>query len=283
MVQKLIDAGDLDGLKALSQQMIDNCWYKIEFGRHNKCGVHGACPLELLHWFELGKYKYAREMFFAQTGQNSALGDKINAIAKTVGFCYQRQSERDLPRTMFSKGIKRGKLQAHEMTGLILVLVTVLRTTMGRNTLLQESKGKQKEYFGSEENIRDWLMLLETYLQWEAWLNLPELSVFDVRRSDTKVREILAMEKLIGQRGTGMKFKTFNFHAAIHVATDILDFGVPRHVNTSSNEMHHKPAKTAALRTQKRQKKFDLQCSTQLHNLHVISLAMEEMDCDNTP
>jgi len=259
MIQKLVTDRDADGLKALSQQMIDNCWYKIEFGKHNKCGVHGACPLETLHWFELGKYKYAREMFFSQTGFSSALGDKINAIAKTVGFCYQRQSVRDLPRTMFSKGIKKGKLQAHEMTGLILVLLTVIRTTKGRNTLLLESKGKQTQYFGSEEKIRDWLMLLETYLQWEAWLNLPEISVFEVERSDNKVRKILALEKQIGQRDTGMKFKTFNFHAATHVANDIMDYGVPQHVNTSSNEMHHKPSKTAALRTQKRPKDFDLQ------------------------
>ena len=107
----------------------------------------------------------------------------INGLAKSMGHFFKRQSDRDLPRTMFSKGTKKGKLQAHEMRGVvILVLLAVLRTTQGRETLLTESRGKQKDFLGDEEKIRNWTMLLETYLQWEAWLCLPELSVFEVVR-----------------------------------------------------------------------------------------------------
>ena len=283
MIKPLIKEEDSEGLRALSQQLIQNCWYHVLFGCHNKCGIHGACPLEILHWFQLGKYKYSRACFFSQTGKDSIVGNLINALAITMGFFFKRQSDRDLPRTMFSKGIKKGKLQAHEMQGLVLVLLACIHTARGREILLTESRGKQKEYFGDEEKIANWTRLLETYLQWEAWLNLPTLSVFDITRSRTKVREILAMEKRTCQRDTGMEFRTFNFHAAIHVADDMLDFGVPGNVNTSSNEMHHKPSKSAALRTQKRQKCFDFQCATQLHYIDVVDLGMQEVLHDKKP
>ena len=278
MIQELVDNNDEDGLKDISQQTIQNCWYKIRFASHNKLGIHGACPLEVLHWFQLGKYKYLRGMFMGQTGKDSILTKKMNALVKSMGYLFKRQSDRDKPRTDFSKkGIKKGKLMAHEMTGLILVLIAAIRTTKGRTMLLDESRGQQKQHFGHIRDVKNWIMLLERMLQFEAWLNLPKLSVFEVKRAEVKVRELLAFEKKIGKRADGMKFKTFNFHASVHVPDDILQFGVPNNVNTKSNEMHHKGHKTAALRTQRRAKTFDQQCAKQVHHMTIISLGMEEI------
>jgi len=42
---------------------VDDSWYEIRFGLHNYLNVHGATPAEMLHWLQLGKYKYPREMF----------------------------------------------------------------------------------------------------------------------------------------------------------------------------------------------------------------------------
>jgi len=278
MIISLLEAGDAEGLQGLSQQNIDNAWYKLGFGLHNDFGVHGACPIEMLHYLQIGKYKYARGMFFEQTGKDSILSTKINALAKAMGFLFKRQSDRELPRTMFAKGIKKGKLMAHEMSGLILVLVAVLRSTKGRHTLLHESRGNQKQYFGQPEFIRDWIMFLETLLQWESWMKQPELQVFDVKRFETKVREIMEMEKKIGRRQSGMQFRTFNFHASLHLSDDMLNFGVPSVVNTMSNESHHKPDKIAAMRTQRVAKVFDLQCAKQIHNMRIVDYGVQEIE-----
>ena len=118
MIEPLITANDKEGLKNMSQQLINNAWDVVRFGLHNDYGVHGACPLELLHWLLLGQYKYLRGMFYYQTGKESKLSDKVNAIAQHMGYLFSRQSDQDKPRTKFSKGIKKGKLQGHEMTGL---------------------------------------------------------------------------------------------------------------------------------------------------------------------
>ena len=279
MIQRLVDCRDVEGLKALSQQLLYNAWYNVQFGIHNKLGIHGACPLEVLHWLLSGKLKYSREMFVTQTGSDTNLAKLFNNLAKSIGILFQRQSNRSLPRTNFSWGIQKGKLTAQEMTGLILVLLATIRTRAGTNCLLTNCRGNQKKFFGKVEYIQDWVLLLETQLQWNAWLSLPEISVYDIRRSKTKVREILKMEKRIGKREKGMAFRTMNFHGALHIADDMLNFGVPNNVNTRCNEEHHKQSKTAAKRTQKRAGTFDFQCATQLHNMNVIDVATQEIAC----
>ena len=277
MIQALIDERDAMGLKALSQQAIVNCWYKIRFALHNDYGIHGACPLEILHWLLIGQYKYARGMFFGQTGPESKLTVKINAIASQMGYLFGRQSDRDLPRTKFSKGIKKGKLMGHEMTGLMLVLAATLRPTKGRNNLLNESRGTQKLYFATKGHILDWLMFIETLLQMEAWLTQRQLPKASVERFGIKIKELMNMAKQIGKRTEKMGFKTFNFHAGVHLAEDIINFGVPIHVNTSANESHHKGDKRCARRTQRRPQKFDMQCAVRIQDMAVIELAMEDL------
>jgi hypothetical protein len=89
MLKKLIEDGDICKLKEISQQFIDNCWYPHRFGFHRpELGVHGACLLELLHWLQLGKYKYIRNCFFEQIGPTSQLARDINALAKAMGYYY---------------------------------------------------------------------------------------------------------------------------------------------------------------------------------------------------
>ena len=277
MIQRLVDDRDADGLQALSQHAIANAWYKILFGKHNKMGIHGACLAEVLHWIQLGQFKYIREMFFDQTGNNTNLSRGINVISQTVGILLKRQSDRELPRTKFSKGAKTGKLMAHEMTGMMLVMAVVLRSSAGRYELLTQNSGNNTQYFGTTKLIKRWLTLFERFLQWEAWLNLHEIPVYEVQRFRTKVRELMEMQKKVGQRTKGMKFKTFNFHVCLHIGGDILDYGVPNHINTRSNEMHHKDSKSAALKTQRRPELFDKQCADKLHEMAVMELGKLEI------
>ena len=48
-IQKLVGEGDIEGLKAMSQQCNDTVWCKVVFHKANKQGVHGACPSEMIH------------------------------------------------------------------------------------------------------------------------------------------------------------------------------------------------------------------------------------------
>ena len=277
-MQRLVATKDRDGLKALSQQFIWNPLYEHQFGLHNKLGIHGATPMEMLHHILLGLFKHARTNFFSQTGPESRLSKELNAVASHIGLLFSRQSDRQVPRTSCTKGVQKGMLMGHEMSGLMLVLVATLRCTKGRNLILQEARGKQKEFLPDEYFIRDWIMCIEMLLQFSEWMKSPELQVDHVERAKLKVKELLNLSKVVGKRSEGMGNKTMNFHGTIHVPDWILWFGVPSCLDTMPNEQHHKRDKRTSKRTNKQKGTFNSSVATKIVQRNSIDMAKEETD-----
>ena len=271
-INALISQNNVYALQQLSQHAINNCMYALRFGAHNRQGVHGACPMEMLHALLLGLFRYTRDCFFHQIGETSQTADRINAYSKQYGELLSRQSDRDMPVTRFANGIKRGKLMAQEYPGILLCMAAVLRSTGGRAMLR-----RKKEHFGNEDALRDWSQLVETLLQWERWLKSASMEKQHVKESKQKHRYILYLMKKVAKRSVGMQLKLIKFHGVVHMAEDILNFGVPLEVDTGSNESGHKPTKTAARLTQKNEETFDLQTAIRLEELHLLDLAMLEL------
>ena len=48
-IRQMVANNDEDGLRNISQQNIQNACYKLRFGAHDLRGIHGACPVEMLH------------------------------------------------------------------------------------------------------------------------------------------------------------------------------------------------------------------------------------------
>ncbi len=276
MLTPLIRKKDLEALKNLSQHRIFNVFYDLPFGLHNNLGIHGACAMEVLHWLQLGLEKYGKGSFFEQTGEGTKTARSVNSIAAQMGYLFKRQSDRDLPRTKFTKGLQKGKLMAHKMTGVILVLLAVLTSTAGREAIMA-CRSPQEVNFPDEQAINDWISLLELLLQFEEWLKQPSMRVDTVMRLRTKVREFMTIFKSVANRQTGMGLRTNCFHATKHVPEDILFFGPPHCVNTNCNESHHKPDKKSAKRTQKRPESFDIQCSQRVEDRRLVEMGMEEL------
>jgi hypothetical protein len=89
-------------------------------------------------------------------------------------------------------------------------------------------------------------------LQWEMWLKQDELSMEHVKRAREKHRYLMYLIKKVGNCTQGMGLKITKFHCIMHMADDILNFGVPMEFDTGSNESGHKYEKTAAKLTQKK-------------------------------
>ena len=87
-IARLVHRNDADALQQLSQQNIQNAMYKIRFGSHNKQGIHGACPHEILHGIHLGLFKYTRDCFFEQIGKDSKTADRINTLSALYGSIF---------------------------------------------------------------------------------------------------------------------------------------------------------------------------------------------------
>ena len=83
--------------------------------------------------------------------------------------------------------------------------------------------------------------------------------------------------KKVGNRKKGMGLKLMKFHGIMHMARDILNFGVPMEFDTGANESGHKDTKKAALLTQKNQETFTKQTADRLDEMDMLSHAEEEL------
>ena len=206
-------------------------------------------------------------------GEYSNLATAINSLAELYSTEFGRQSDRTMPATSFSKGIKVGKLMATEYRGVLLIMLAILRSTSGRVLIV----GKKKN-FKTAEIIDDWILLVELMLQWEAYLNEKEMSKEHVIKLEKKHRYLMYIMKKVAKRTEGMGLNIMKFHAIIHAVGDIKLNGVPTEYDTAANESHHKPAKHAAKLTQMAANTFQFQTATRLVEFILVSLAMAEIE-----
>ena len=277
MIRKLVEkntASSAEKLRLLSQQNIKNAFHDILFALHNGQGVHGACPMEMLHHILLGIFKYLRDCFLLQVGLTSAIAEEINALAKILGKIFARQSDRELPKTNFSKGIFEGKLMGKEFSGVLLLIAAILQTAEGRKLLKSVRGGR----FSGEGKIDNWILLVETCIEWEAFLKLDRMEAKHVTRLKKKHQFIMFLLKKICKRTKGMGLKIMKFHGILHLIEDIIAYGVPTNVDTGSVESHHKKTKVAAKMTQRNITVFEEQTARRLVEFQLIELGMAELN-----
>ena len=278
-IKRLINRIDKDGLKEISQHYLLNAFHNVPFHRANTRGIHGACPVDMLHTVLLGIFKYVRDVFFQYVGATSIPAKQINGLSKEYAKCFSRQSDRSMPPMRFSKGIQEGKLMGKEYRGVILLLLVIVRSKAGGSIIKRSRKGK----FRSKEAVSDWALLLEMWLLLEAYLNVPEMEVKDLRLLEKGIRYIMYLTRMVAQREQGVGYKILKFHGLLHIVDNVILYGVPLECDTSANESHHKPTKQAANLTQKRHSTFNIQTSTRLVDFEIIDFARWEMDGGRVP
>ena len=272
-IDRLVRNKDQEGLRQLSQQPIDNAFYKLQFGTHNGQGIHGACPMDMLHAVLLGLFKYVREVFFYQVGETSEHAEKFDAICMAYGDLLSRQSDRDMPNTRFPNGIRRSKMNGKRFTGVLVCLLAAICSEQGQQVLRKSNKK-----WRVPGKIEDWIMMLETLLQWEAWLKSERMETFDVLRAKKKHRYVMFLVRKVAKRTKGNGLKIPKFHGILHMADEILNFGVPLEFDTGDNESHHIPAKVAARLTQKIKENFESSTCKRLIEKEVLDLAQMELE-----
>jgi hypothetical protein len=273
-ISALVEAKELDKLRAMSQHAFQNAFYACRFGLHNDTGIHGACPMDMLHTIYLGIFMRLRDGFFQQIGPTSETAQDIDALAKEYGALLGRQSERNMPKSKFSKGIMGGKLMAKEFEGVLLLIAVILRSEKGRRLLRSAKSGN----FAHDYQLDDWTMLVETLLGWVQWLKGDNMLRKHVKASEWKHRYLMYLYKKVIKRTKGMGMKFPKFHLIAHLTRDIFNHGIPRWLDTGSNESGHKVVKTAAQLTQKCLDTFDSQTLERLLETHLLALALEEME-----
>ena len=125
--------------------------------------------------------------------------------------------------------------------------------------------------------IDEWIMLLETLLEWQSWLNSAKMMKSDVQRAKQKHRYIMCLVRKVASRKTGMGLKLMKFHGILHMAEAILNFGVPLEYDTGCNESHHIDTKKASQLTQKDLAKVEEQTAERMLEMEILALAQAEI------
>ena len=173
---------------------------------------------------------------------------------------------------ILQKALKKGKLMAKQYRGVLLLMATVISSSLGRKLLMARKK------FKKENGLRDWTLLVELLLEWEAYLCEKRMKRSHVTRLAKKHRYIMYIMLSVAKRSEGMGLKLMKFHAIVHMVEDILLYGVPSKFDTGSNESHHKPTKYAAKLTQRKEATFNYQTAKRMTEFMVLDLAMHEVN-----
>ena len=284
VIKRLVDKGDGVGLKNISQHYLLNAFHDLPFHLANDRGIHGACPVDMLHTIQLGIFKYVRDIFFDQLGKTSRAAKVINGLSKVFMKQFAHQSDKSMPPMRFSKGIQEGKLMGRDYRGVLLLMMVLCQTSASRSVIKASRGGKKTRGNFKEENlINDWADLLELLLLWEAYLQLPEMETKDLRKLDRKQRYLMYLMRMVAHRDNKMGLKLVKFHNILHIVDNVTLYGVPLESDTSPNESHHIPTKQAARLTQQTHSTFNKQTAERLVDFETVNLAIEEIEEDRAP
>jgi hypothetical protein len=142
----------------LSQNYLKNDFAEVQFGLHNRRGIFGACPGEMLHLISLGWFKYCLEAFSVQAGPKSVALKQYDMLCANLGIRLFRQSDRDIPRINFTKGFSTASnLMKHEMAGCLLVKLFAMHTTyfLGIFAIGKKRKAEDEQRLRNEKHIAD--------------------------------------------------------------------------------------------------------------------------------
>ena len=78
--------------------------------------------------------------------------------------------------------------------GVLVIILAMVRSTKGRAILNKYRK------FKKESDLDDWILLVELMLEWESYLNEPQMSLKHVKRLDKKHRFIMYIMRKVAQR-----------------------------------------------------------------------------------
>ncbi|KAI2493083.1 hypothetical protein MHU86_21467 [Fragilaria crotonensis] len=220
-VDSLVQRGLTAELQSMSQNYLKNGFEGVRFGMHNKRGIFGRSQVPGI--------------------------EGLRCTVRKLGCTLSRQSDRDVPRTNFSRGFSSGSnLMGHEMAGCLLVKLFALHTTCFRSIFNVGKKVTPKEGVNDQRlcysnHIEDWIVVVSSLLVWHQWMKQPTIPKKMVRRSHVAVQWLMRFVAEVAPRPSGMGNNTIKTHLVLHLCEDILDHGVPENVNSSYAESAHIP------------------------------------------
>jgi hypothetical protein len=146
-LNRMVQHRRLDSLSSSSQKYLKNAFDNVRFGFHNRHVTFGACRGKILHIVLLGWFTYAIELFFVQAGSQSSETAKLyNKLCHDIGRQLQQHSDRNVPCTVFRKGIStNANLKGHQYHGCLFVILKSLYTSRYQGIFSSPSHSSKKK------------------------------------------------------------------------------------------------------------------------------------------
>ena len=253
---------------------------------HKKRGFRAALPFDILHTLQLGWMMYIiqgifntqiltskekkKEELHLKNGSNkkayyNAKDDdekkktswnvfsdnrkkEFDVLVDIYGSRLQRQSDRNLPRTHFPKGVCADqKRKGHKMSGVILTILIVLLSYNG--DAFETKMGSLL--------FANYVHLMEIILMLEQFLRQRSFKVQHLRLVNAYIPAIFRLYKDTVNRKTGMGDNLIKIHLIRHVIDDIFNLGLPINFDSAPGENWHISAvKIPASKTQHKVQSF---------------------------
>ena len=229
-------------------------------------------PQDILHGFaerdraiETFKIQERREVKTNSTkrgiqlfvGENKTM---VEQACNVWGIVYSNQSDRGLPRTSYRLGaLSTEKLQSNEKSGLLLLYLTYMCSTVGEYMLAIPKQGatKANDYtrlgLMEPETMRAWVMAFDNMLLCEAFMKSDSLTNHEINLYKAFMPIYLDSIADAERRCNGDGLKLPKLHGRLHNALDIENYGPPKGFDTETGESGHiESGKKHAHKTQKR-------------------------------
>ena len=241
-------------------------------------GINGASPGEVLHMLQKGIFHYCIVGFFKSlTDMPKEFVDKRG---KEVSSQLCGQSDREYPRLSFPLPLSvYTQLQAHEVPGVMLVLVVTLYCHACWVSDDPNSLGSSA--YVDVKKVEEFRYLFEHLLCFEQWYKQERVHKRDLRNGKALSSIRVCMKKVVKildrQEGEGLKIT--KFHSLLHTVDDMLQFGSTQNFHSGPGESSHKDnVKRHAKRTQGRKAKLEQQTAVRQCQSLVLQHARHLVD-----
>ena len=193
-------------------------------------------------------------------------GKRVDVISKIIGKQLQHQSDRDLPRTLFGKGIiNKAKSTASEQQGMLLLFLIILCSRYGK-TNLEKKIGPMR--------VANIIESIELFISFEEFCK--DRRGFSPRIIPGFKKLMVDMKQMfryVVDRREGKGMNLVKFHLLDHIPQDCLDMGSPVNTSGGPGEANQKQNKAAGKRTQMNQGSFNIQQSIKVAESNSIRTA----------
>ena len=125
---------------------------------------------------------------------------------------------------------------------------------------------------GHPDHIINWILLLESLLQWHRWLKQPVMKKYMVSRLAKATQWLMHLFQNVAPRESGMKNNTAKMYLVVHLVDNTFDHTVPQNMNSAFTKSAHIPlAKDTSRNTQNWATSFTFQAAKR----YVENLAMD--------